>query len=680
MMVPELLLLCLIIPIFDSIDKYGAKPPDPELECEVRLLAYEYALMIQEFRGVQQTTFDALDIDSNCDQPIYNKWKSKIQSKIHSQPKHSKYYHSNKPIVNDNTTFNVYVDPKNGNDISNNGSINSPYKTLSKALNSTRSLKSNALIKQIILREGISYLSHTIKLSPITFDNNLLIRGYPNENAWISGGIPLNVDQLQWTRYNKTNSSYNIWTTSLKNIQQNLFNSTVLSLFIETPHQRLTRARYPNGELTVFSPNNAWLSPNWVNEWWPAYGEKPKQIFKNLSDCTSTKPCLNASYQTEYNYYTAGYGGLCDLWDGSYSFFCGEYAAGGWVFEDARMAQEGIRQIPIGMTYNKTLLSRINGWKSDFSGGVIHMKHQQKWNVYMYSIGKYNQSVGNISFAYGGWQGARTLDSASPDATNNQPIEAGGFYFSGILDELDTAGEWYFDDQDAILYYWPLNTTAGEKPSGHTLVIGNLAHLIELSSPNHENALFNVTISDLEFRDTRYTYLDKWLVPSGGDWSLYNGGAIFLENTSNCSIENNAFVRLDGNAIQLTGYNRNTSLYRNEFELIGDNVMGALGITQDYDGTNGLQPRYTYIVENYVHDIGLYQQQSSLWFQAKSCQTYLINNIGFNLPRAAILFNDAFGGGNQCSGNLLFATCTETGDQLSCILYDIMLENVVMIG
>ncbi len=148
----------------------------------------------------------------------------------------------------------------------------------------------------------------------------------------------------------------------------------------------------------------------------------------------------------------------------------------------------------------------------------------------------------------------------------------------------------------------------------------------------------------------------------GGDWALYRYGAFYFENTTNCSILSSSFNRLDGSCIALYGYNRNTSIIRNDFGYIGDNIVGAWGTTKDYDGTDGQQPRFTYINENYVHDIGLYQLQSSLFFQAKSCQNYLSGNIVYNIPRAAILFNDAFGGGTSVISNLIFNTCTQSGD------------------
>ena len=119
---------------------------------------------------------------------------------------------------------------------------------------------------------------------------------------------------------------------------------------------------------------------------------------------------------------------------------------------------------------------------------------------------------------------------------------------------------------------------------------------------------------------------------------------------------------MDGNCIGVYGYNRYLTFYGNTFEYIGDNVIGLWGITNDNDGTIPNQPRYINISSNYVHDIGLYQLQSSLLFQAKSCLNYMSNNIVFNIPRAAILFNDAFGGGNEVISNLIFNTCSQSGD------------------
>lgn len=57
-----------------------------------------------------------------------------------------------------------------------------------------------------------------------------------------------------------------------------------------------------------------------------------------------------------------------------------------------------------------------------------------------------------------------------------------------------------------------------------------------------------------------YTYLDEWGIPSGGDWALHRGGAVFIENAVEIKVDETTFTMLDGNALFLSGYVRVTSL------------------------------------------------------------------------------------------------------------------------
>jgi hypothetical protein len=51
-----------------------------------------------------------------------------------------------------------------------------------------------------------------------------------------------------------------------------------------------------------------------------------------------------------------------------------------------------------------------------------------------------------------------------------------------------------------------------------------------------------------------------------------------------------------------------------------------------------------------------------MWFQAVTAQTTLKGNVFFNGPRAAINWNDGFGGGDDVSNNLLVNSCRESGE------------------
>ena len=64
--------------------------------------------------------------------------------------------------------------------------------------------------------------------------------------------------------------------------------------------------------------------------------------------------------------------------------------------------------------------------------------------------------------------------------------------------------------------------------------------------------------------------MDKYEVPSGGDWSIHRGGAFFVENAENVSIFGCQFVQLGGNGLFVSNYAENTVAAGNVFHDIGD--------------------------------------------------------------------------------------------------------------
>ena len=53
-----------------------------------------------------------------------------------------------------------------------------------------------------------------------------------------------------------------------------------------------------------------------------------------------------------------------------------------------------------------------------------------------------------------------------------------------------------------------------------------------------------------------------------------------------------------------------------------------------------------------------------MWFQAVTAGTHFEGNVFLNGPRAAINWNDGFGGGDDVSHNLLVNTCRESGGKI----------------
>ena len=110
-------------------------------------------------------------------------------------------------------------------------------------------------------------------------------------------------------------------------------------------------------------------------------------------------------------------------------------------------------------------------------------------------------------------------------------------------------------------------------------------------------------------------------------------------------------------------------------------------------GTTGNHPEGTSLTNNFFHELGLHEKQSSAWFQAKSASTFWKHNIFFNgythsvsvsvivsvsvclsffhlsylylcvlSPRAGVNVNDGFGGNNTFVESLMFNSCRESQD------------------
>jgi hypothetical protein len=122
-------------------------------------------------------------------------------------------------------------------------------------------------------------------------------------------------------------------------------------------------------------------------------------------------------------------------------------------------------------------------------------------------------------------------------------------------------------------------------------------------------------------------------LPSEGDWALQRSGAITMEGVEGVTIDQNQLTRVDGNGIFLGGYCRGVEITNNDMNWIGDSAMAAFGWTSDClyancsvrlpakvgpDGRGGEQPRGTLVAGNVVREIGIWQKQSSMWFQVRT--------------------------------------------------------------
>ena len=304
---------------------------------------------------------------------------------------------------------------------------------------------------------------------------------------------------------------------------------------------------------------------------------------------------------------------------------------------------------PGGITFEEKSLpnSPYNADRVKANPPVLHTWRPAHWASWMFEVNDYDSESKTMKWEKGGFQGARGASTGAE------------WWIDNVFEELDFPEEFFYDRTSKKLYFFHNGT--GAPPTDMKFVATHFQTLIDVQG-SMSSPVRNITLQGIKFTGAAYTYMEPHGVPSGGDWALQRMGAIFLEGTEHVTVQGCLFERLDGNAVFLSGYTRDVLIQDNEFVWIGDSAMAAWGYTDMIDGTGGQQPRGTTVKNNFIHELGHYEKQSSCWFQARAALTTLEGNICFNGPRAGVNFNDGFGGGNLMFKNVLFNLCRESSD------------------
>ncbi len=664
-----------------------------ELDCGMRTLAFAFAqdILTPRTENVAPAIYDALEIRKICreegslpitkDQEIQRRNLApnlrhgrSSKSPLRNEGENEDFDLLLNHICNNGTTCIFVSATVDSNRKEQDGSIHRPWSSLHQALHHARSLRmeeeSAYHSTVLLLRQGVHYLQgKPLRLSKV--DSHLVIRGYPGEEAWISGGVTLKDAVFRPAILEDHHDTDGLFVADLKDLLKDYVLPKIPSLF--TSSRRYFRARYPNSDPEVnFLHGQYTIREEKVLEWTkPPPGTPPAFTFfdfaKNPPEGVPTK---DDSTMEGYNQYASGHGGACsEIWgEDADSYWCSNSSQGGWAEVDRECAISGQMQLPMGMAYNRSdeILDPIQDATS-LEGGYVFAWHSQSWAMHMFEITSHTPTNGTMAFAKGGGkQGGRNWcrcdqctyaggwcgQRQTPPQDDDTRLIGGEWMIENVKDFLDQPGEYFFDKGSSRLYIKPNSTE-----DLHDLTLGVLTEMIDLRYAQ------NVTIEDLAFRDQAATFMDEgWSAPSGGDWSLRRGGAIFIENASNITIRGCDFFRLDSNAIFLSRKTRHVRIQNNLFEWLGENAIATWGDTDGYDATAGEFPMYTLIESNVMRELGIYEKQSSAVGHSKAALTTIRNNIMFNMPRAAINFNDMVGGGDIVEGNLIFNTCRESGD------------------
>jgi hypothetical protein len=308
--------------------------------------------------------------------------------------------------------------------------------------------------------------------------------------------------------------------------------------------------------------------------------------------------------------------------------------------------------------------SRVQGW-SHPEGGIIHALSRDRWG----SI--------QIPIESRGPDGSLRLGRAIGINRAVIPSDSERFV-ENILEELDAVDEWYFDQNSHWLYFKP---PQGVSPARTGFVAGRLETLIELRG-SAAARIHDVTVSGLEFRETETTFLKTTEPLLRSDWMFYRGGAILSENAQRIVIRNNRFDELGGNAIVVSGHNRNVAIRSNEIYDIGASGIAFVGRPESVrsplfeyqqsqpmeriDRASGPQsdayPADSLAEDNLIYAIGAIEKQSAGVEISMAARITVRHNSIYHVPRAGINIGDGTWGGHVIADNDVFDTVLETGD------------------
>ena len=628
----------------DHANLVGPHDLDAGVDCAMRNLTWAYAQHLMPSRAPLVDAFDALRLAEDCNM-------TRPESAAPPAP-----FYAASPRRGGSGAPSVlrtlqpaagafYADPVGGSD-SAAGTEAAPFRTIERALAATRATAGGGG-GSIVLRAGTFQQSAPVVLGAA--DAGLTISAYPGEAPVLSGGASL--PPLKWTRVGPApplpnSSSPNnatVWSASLAGAAVTLpFNS----LFFDG--RRATRARYPNGNPehdiapVGHTKANKWLaSPPFPND---LVQHNPALNTETRSACAPDACTKNGPQGIGPPWAIF----CCNFW--GYNATAVNFTDGSFWAAQPGPPGGGTAQMPGGLMAGNDTLPRLPAWLAagDVSNVVVHAFHDAYWGDWSWVLQSVNATDGRTAFSRGGWQEAR--GSGQGDA----------LYYENIFAELDDAGEWFVNAQAKTLYY-VANGTA--PPPSDGWVAGQLMNLVSaLGSP--AAPVEDVVLAGLTFEHTEPTFMEPFTVPSGGDMSYHDGGAVRFAGTRNCSVQGSLFVNLGGSGVAISGFNRDARVEDSEFLWLGEHAVFSMGTTGDvFDNSDGLGVAVGTALRGVLcHEIGLYVKQTGCLYVAMTANASVTENVFFNGPRAGINLNDGFAGGHDISRNVGFNFVRETSD------------------
>ena len=232
------------------------------------------------------------------------------------------------------------------------------------------------------------------------------------------------------------------------------------------------------------------------------------------------------------------------------------------------------------------------------------------------------------------------------------------YFIENVFEELDAPGEWYLDREKGILYCIPekgidLQNSIVEAPV--------LEQMIQFLGDQYD-PVQHISLEGFRLTHTTPTFLEQYWVPSGSDWAIHRGGAVFMEGAQHCNIKDCWFDALGGNAVFMNNFNRGNEVSGSKFTGVGESAICFVGNLELTNGTNRAFPYECKAHNNLIRDCGYYGKQVAGVYISRAKKITASHNLIYHMPRAGICIGDGTWGGHVIEFNHMYECIRETWD------------------
>lgn len=306
---------------------------------------------------------------------------------------------------------------------------------------------------------------------------------------------------------------------------------------------------------------------------------------------------------------------------------------------------------PRGIVYNPEQFTSKR-WKNP-KEAIIHIFQDKHWGNLQWTVKDVDFDKHYIWFGKGGDQiGAKW--NSNPISVNKESQ----FFIENIFEEMDAPGEWYLDRAKGVLYCIPEKGVDLEKS---TIEVPVFEQIIQFLGDQY-NPVQHISLEGFRFAHTTSTFMEQYSIPSGSDWAIYRGGAVFMEGAEYCTIKNCWFDAVGGNAIFMNNYNRANKVIGSKFTEVGESAICFVGSLEFTNGTNRAFSYDCQAYNNLIHDCGYYGKQVAGVYISRAKRITVSHNLIYNMPRAGICIGDGTWGGHVIEFNHMHDCIRETWD------------------